>query len=357
MARRLALALCAGAALFVASGSPLAFAGGLPPGFFGVVPQAPLSSSDFDSMRGMHLTVRVPVYWFAVEPRPDEFDFAELDHTVEEATRVGARVLPVVYGTPSWLEPNPARPPLSSTGLRDWRELLARLVDRYGPTGAFWSGSPRKAPIRAWQVWNEPNFPLFWRPRPSPRGYARLLHASAGAIRAADPGATIVAAGVAPVEIGMTPWGFLRRMYAVPGVRADFDVAALHPYAPHLAWVREEIGLVRQAMAAGGDRRKPLQLTELGVASGGVFPNAFDKGPAGQAAFLKGALGLVARNRRRWRIAGVDWFTWQDAVAPDPHCVFCEFAGLFDSNGKPKPAWNAFRGIATGDPRAPQLEP
>jgi hypothetical protein len=89
-----------------------------------------------------------------------------------------------------------------------------------------------------------------------------------------------------------------------------------------------------------------LQLTELGVASDGVFPNPFDKGLAGQAEFLRRALSLTAQNRHRWRIAGVDWFTWQDSDVADPHCVFCEFAGLFDASGEPKPAWSVFRRLA-----------
>jgi len=348
----MALAVLVGAALVPAVASPAA--GKVPRGFFGVVPQASLRAADFDRMQGMGLSVRVPIYWYEVEPRPGEYEFAALDRTVEEATRVGARVLPVVFGSPSWLEPEAARPPLGPA-LSSWREFLARLVQRYGPHGELWSEDPNGTPLHRWQIWNEPNFPLFWRPRPSPRGYARLLHAAATVIRAKDRGATIIAAGVAPVEVGMAPWTFLRRLYRVPGARRDFDVAALHPYAPYLGWVREEIGLVRSAMAAGGDRDKPLQLTELGVASDGTFPSAFDKGLTGQAAFLRRVLRLVADNRHRWRIAGADWFTWQDSSAADPHCVFCEFAGLFDASGEPKPAWAAFRSVVAAAP--PGMQP
>ena len=54
------------------------------------------------------------------------------------------------------------------------------------------------------------------------------------------------------------------------------------------------------------------------------------------------ALRLLLAKRRSWRIAGVYWFTWQDAAAADPHCAFCEGAGLFDRDGKPKSAWWAF---------------
>ena len=82
-----------------------------------------------------------------------------------------------------------------------------------------------------------------------------------------------------------------------------------------------------------------------GVASDGVLPNAFDKGLAGQADFLREAYRLVLRNRRRWHIGGLDWFTWQDVASPDPHCVFCQSGGLFTAEGAPKPAWRAFRHV------------
>ncbi len=341
-ARRAALGL-AGLLCALALAPAPASARGVPRAFFGIVPQGALAAPDFDRMRGVVGTLRIPVYWYAVEPRPGRYDFAALDATVGAAAERGIRVLPFVYGSPAWATGGEARPPLAGAGRRAWTRFLGRLVRRYGPGGGFWRGRARRAPIRRWQIWNEPNFLLFWRPRPSPRGYARLLRASARAIRHADPGATIVAAGVAPVEAGITPWAFLRRLYRVPGVRRDFDVVALHPYSPKVGWVKLQIRFVRAEMARAGDRRTPLQLTELGVASGGAFPNPFDKGPEGQAAFLRRVVRLVLRNRRRWRIAGLDWFTWRDAPAADPHCVFCQYGGLFDGSGAAKPAWEALR--------------
>ena len=81
----------------------------------------------------------------------------------------------------------------------------------------------------------------------------------------------------------------------------------------------------------------------MGIASRARTPSPFAKGTGGQAGFLRGTMSVLVAQRRRWRISGVDWFAWQDGVAPDPHCVFCEFAGLFDRDGGPKPAWWAFR--------------
>ncbi len=347
----LAAALAASLALTLA-GAPSAGAGAsVPRGFFGVVPQGPLASSDFQRMRGVVGTLRIPIYWPQVEPRRGELDFGPLDSIVSEAAASGVRVLPFVYGTPGWLEPDPARPPLSAAGRSAWADFLTTLVGRYGPRGSLWSGGSARLPIRTWQVWNEPNFLLFWRPRPSPPGYARLLRASARAIRGADRGARIVAAGLAPVEGGMLPWVFLRQLYAVPGARRSFDQVAVHPYSATLGGVVYQVRRARQAMAAAGDGRKPLLVSELGIASDSRLPTSFDWGRKGQADFLTRAYRLLLRGRGRWHIAGVDWYAWSDMSAPDPHCVFCEFAGLFDAVGRPKPAWRALRSVATSSRR------
>lgn len=316
-------------------------------GFFGVVPQGPLASVDFKRMRGVVGTLRIPIYWPRVEPRPGELDFTTLDATVSAAAAAGVRVLPFVYGTPAWLAADPARPPLSDAARPAWTRFLRALVHRYGPRGQLWRGrGPGRMPIRQWQIWNEPNFLLFWRPRPSPAGYARLLRSSARAVRAADSGAQVIAAGLAPVEGGMLPWVFLRKLYAVPGVRATFDLAAVHPYSSTLGGVTYQVRKARQVMAAGGDADKPLLVSELGVTSDSPLPTGFDWGLRGQASFLRRAYGQLLRARDRWRIAGVDWYAWQDTPGSDPHCVFCQHAGLLDGAGKPKPAWRAFRSIA-----------
>ncbi len=345
-------ALVAGSLGLLLVSAPSAVAGpAAPRGFFGVVPQGPLAAVDFERMRGVVGTLRIPIAWPQVEPRPGELDFAALDAIVSSAAGAGIRVLPFVYGTPAWLATNPARAPLSAAGRVAWTRFLRSLVSRYGPHGQLWGGGPAPMAIRRWQIWNEPNFLLFWRPRPSPGGYARLLDVSARAIRGADRGAQIVAAGLAPVEGGMLPWTFLRKLYAVPGVRTSFDLAAVHPYSSTLGGMAYQVRKARQVMAAAGDAEKPLLVSELGVASDSQFPTAFNWGSKGQASFLRRAYGLLLAARQRWRIAGVDWYAWQDMATADPHCVFCKYAGLFDPSGKPKPAWRALRGVATSSRR------
>jgi hypothetical protein len=346
--RRIALAAFVAVSLMLpVAGPPSAAARPtVPSEFIGVVPQGPLTASDFKRMRGVVGTLRIPIAWSQVERRPGELDFAGLDAIVSAAAGAGVRVLPFVYGTPAWLAADPARPPLSRRAEVAWARFLRALAHRYGPGGDLWNGGGNPLPIRSWQIWNEPNFLLFWRPRPSPSGYARLLRVSAGAIRSVDRGARIVAAGLAPVEGGMLPWTFLRRLYSEPGVRHSFDMAAVHPYSSTLGGMAYQVRKARQAMAAGGDGGKSLLVSELGVASASRLPTGFDWGLKGQAAFLHRAYRLLLGARGRWHIAGIDWYAWQDMSASDPHCVFCEHAGLFDAGGEPKPAWRALRRFA-----------
>lgn len=345
-----------GLALLLALLVSVAPAAGKPPprSFFGVVPQTSLSAQDLDRMEGVVGTLRIAVFWFAVEPTRGAYDFEGLDAAIGSAAERGIRVLPFVYGTPPWISADQARPPLAEPeDQRAWSSFLRRLVDRYGPGGDFWAARERRLPVRRWQIWNEPNFRLYWHPRPAPRQYARLLAISARAIRGRDANAQIALAGVAPVGAGFLPWVYLRRLYRVPGVKRNFDLVAVHPYATTVGRMAEQVRAARYVMDAAGDPATPLLVTEFGVASVGMQPSAFIRGERGQATFLQNALRFLLSKRRDWRIAGADWFTWQDLAQVDPSCAFCEGAGLFDVGGEPKPAWWVFkRSVSTATRRA-----
>jgi hypothetical protein len=316
-----------------------------PPGFFGIVPQATPSRSDLARMQGSVETLRMPIFWFECEPRRGQYDFAAVDAEIGAAAERGIEVLPFVYGRPAWLG-RQERPPLNGEALARWKGFLRGLVARYGPRGSFWKGRARREPIRRWQIWNEPNFRLYWAPKIEPAGYAKLLRASATTIRRAEPGAKIVLAGIAPVGYGMKTWVFMRRLLRVPGVRDDFDFAAVHPYSATLPELDYQLEKVRAAMVAGGAGRKPLIVTEFGVASHGDYPSAFVEGEEGQARFLRDAYERLLAMRHRWRIAGAYWYTWQDEAGADPHCAFCQGAGLLRLDGTAKPAWFAYQRLA-----------
>ncbi len=217
----------------------------LPRGFFGIAPQTPLSGRDTARMRAGGLeTVRVPLFWGGVQPKPDGgFNWTTFDEFVTTAAEGHLEVLPFLCSPPSWVSRRDTRLPIDNgRQRRGWAEFARAAVERYGPRGVFWEEHapgtreplPR-LPIHAWQIWNEENFFYFTRPA-SPTRYAKLLRISHRAIHRVDPRATVVMGGLfgnpkQSPPAAMDAADFLDRLYKVRGIKADFDGVALHPYA------------------------------------------------------------------------------------------------------------------------------
>jgi hypothetical protein len=282
--------------------------------------------------------LRFPLEWAQVEPEPGVYDWAEVDAIVQGAAARGIEPLPFIWATPAWLNANKAKPPLQSAAKkRAWQRFLAAVTARYGSI------------VDRWQLWNEPNFRVYWKPRPSPRQYAELVRLGARVVRDGDPGAEVILGGVAPVKRGMLPWRFLEGLYDVRGVERSFDTVAVHPYFPELEGVEFQIRQALDEIDAAGDRRARVRVTELGWASEGPAADPMTKGREGQARMLRGAFRLLTRHRREWGLTGVDWHSFQD-VGPDQGaavCSFCPGSGLVTAAREPKPAFHAFADLTT----------
>ncbi|MBI4315426.1 MAG: hypothetical protein HY679_05780, partial [Chloroflexi bacterium] len=131
--------------------------------------------------------------------------------------------------------------------------------------------------IDAYQIWDEPNIELGWSGPPSATRYARLLQAAYTAIHAADPGATVLLAGLAPtIETGpknISDVLYLRQLYEL-GAGPYFDAAAGKPYGfnaspydravdPNMLNFSRLI-LLREEMIAHGDSGKFLWGSNFG---------------------------------------------------------------------------------------------
>jgi hypothetical protein len=332
----------------------------LPRGFFGIVPQTPIGARDTGRMRSGGVdTIRTMVSWASVQPNPTSgYDWGGLDKQVALAAEDRLEVLPFLFATPHWLAHDFRTLPVGNRRQRQaWSEFVAAAAERYGARGEFWlehgpfSKRPLpKLPIRAWQIWNEPNFFYFASPV-SPTAYARLLALTQRALHRADPRADLVLGGLFgdPGESPPRAWDavdFLDRLYRVRGVKANFDAVALHPYAADTAVLASLVEGVRQTMVRHGDRRAGLYLTELGWGSqNDPQVVSFEVGLHGQARELRRAYRYLLARRHRLNLKQVDWFTWKDATGT---CSFCDSTGLFRRGGsfRPKPAWRAFVSFA-----------
>jgi hypothetical protein len=366
----LALTLMATFAIFASA------AQALPAGFWGVVPQSNLNPEQFQRLSGGGVeSIRIPVAWGNVQPTPESaFDWSGLDNQVEEAARGGIKVLPFLTGAPEWAIPvksvpgtggtlkAPARLPVSGAARTGWVNFLTAAVARYGPTGSFWSEHPGipKRPIRNWQIWNEPNFKYFLA-KPSPGDYGKLVKLSYTALRAADPRAQVILAGLFSRPKGARTasgkhkslnWyasDFVNRMYQLtPGLKTRFQGAALHPYtirASELPGVTEEF---RKVLAAHGDAAKGLWITELGWSAGPASSgNQFAKGVAGQARELRTSFTALRSKQVKWKLKSVFWFSVDDAPGA---CNFCSHSGLFAPGFTPRKSWFEYVKFAGGKP-------
>lgn len=368
-----ALALSLAVACLVAAGLASG-AQALPAKFWGVVPQAQPTGEQMQRLvRGGVDSIRIPLEWGSLQPeRNGPINWAGVDEIVEHASLAGVEVLPTVSGVPTWAVPAarvpggegakaPARLPTSGVAASGWRNLLTQAVRRYGPGGEFWATHPGvpARPLRAWQIYNEPNFKYFVA-RPNPADYGKLVKISATALKAADPGAQVVLAGLFGQPKGARKNGkhtsvnwfasdFLVRMYkANPGIRSRFNGVALHPYSATAREVRPVIEEVRAVLKANRDAAKPLWLTELSWSSKSpTRSNVFAKGVAGQARELSTAFNMLRASQAKWRIKRVYWFSVDDSA---DSCNFCDGSGLFGAGFKPKKSWNAFVRFAGGRP-------
>ena len=292
-------------------------------------------------------TLRINFAWGSVQSAPGApYDWSQYDPVVRGAAENGIRVLATAYSTPTWVAPTPEVPPLGRA-LDGFERFTRAAVERYGDNGTFWEQHPDvpKLPITDWALWNEPNSPLFWKPRPDPAAYLRLLRAFSPVVKGADPQARVLLGGLFPAPTGGIPIGpFLSAIYAGGGRRL-FDAAAVHPYASTPAKALSRVEQERAVMRSFGDADKPIWITEVGWASGGQ-PSGLTVGPERQAEYLTRIFTLAADAHERLGIGGVVWYALRDTPGP----IWVGHCGMLTVAGDPKPAWDALAQVAGGSP-------
>jgi len=269
---------------------------------------------------------REDIHWYRVEPWLGNYDWSFTDAAMRALLQRGINVVGVLGHPPGWATPYSGD---DANGFSFYPPdpdrfvaYASAVVSRYGRY------------VHHWEIWNEPDNPLFWKPAPDPKAYATLLTRASAAIHRVAPDAKVLIGGVNPFSTA-----FLKQV-ADAGAWGSFDILAIHPYVdpatPEAGNLVAAADGVRALAAQLG--KKPLWVTEVGWASG---PSDHDLASANteqtQANLLTRAMLLL------WR-AGVErsfWYTLKDDPG-NPYGLIAAGAGYTDWS-HPKPAFYAFR--------------
>lgn len=236
------------------------------------------------------------------------------DRTVRQERRRGFHILGLLDYNNTWDgHPNSYMPHWKMPGLiRDYKHFVFRVVRHY------------RFSIDYWQIWNEPDLRLFWKPGPSARDYARLLTAAYYTVKRANPRARVVLGGPS----GSDPHGF-RFISRVVHAGGRFDILSIQPYrdVPDLQLIHE----VRRVRRYG----KPVWFTEMGWAGERWCMSIC--GPVDAQANRLARLYLVSA------VAGAQRVFWYDFRDDGIGAAFEDHFGLLEHNLASKPAFLAYQ--------------
>lgn len=287
---------------------------------------------------------RLTLGWNWAEPVKDDYRLNGFDQLYNASVSRGIRPVITILFSPSWTwgpdvncEPMgwdctyPPDPRFDA----EWREFVRIVARRYPQALAF-------------EIWNEPNLQIFWKPRPDVGRYSQLLSQAYSAIKSVNPAAKVISGGFADpsdTSAGDISLGDFTRGVYERGGKAYMDGIGFHPYGAVLTteFVQRAFRRVREVRDAFGDHDKPLWATEFGLStSGDPWPRVWSE--AEQAA------GLTAHYSAMAAMPDVEALFIHTLVEPEGSREgIGPGYGLVRGDGSPKPAFCAIaaaRGLA-----------
>lgn len=281
--------------------------------------------------------VRTDLPWDLVQPSgPNTYAWESVDRLVSAANQRGLKILPILDNPPFWARESVCKtqvdcPPASDSA---YAHFAAVAAARYAPRG-----------VHAWEIWNEPNIPV-WLPKPDPAAYEKLLAATSTALRKADRHAFVVMGGLAAVPTQpssnfVSAFDFLTSVAKLGGTKY-VNAVGYHPYSlptlPSGAANFQAISSARDNLVAVlqkyGTPDVSIWLTETGAQVNEKLGGAVTDPLALQASYATDLVQTVAQNGH----VGADfWFSDEDF--PKSGLLY----GLRDAGGKLRPAFNALK--------------
>ncbi len=273
--------------------------------------------NDLERVRMMRFDYVKQIFdWNDMRPDPKTYNWQHADDVVDEVEYRGLKLVARISKPPTWAilpaSSDPNQPPFDMQAFADYCQSAAA---RY------------KGRIVGYEIWNEPNLDREWADRtPNPAAYVQMLKVCYQAIKAVDPNAIVISAGLAPTGTDdatvMPDDRYLIGMYQA-GAAQYYDVLGLNapgyksspetaPEDPNRWQYFRHVEDMRAIMVANGDGAKQVALLEVGWTTdtrdtvdqnGTPIPNPYRWHAVTekeQAAYLVGAYLYAAQHWRPW---------------------------------------------------------
>ena len=267
---------------------------------------------------------RLDMLWNLVEHIRGQYDFSFYDPILSALTAHGIRPL-IILDYNNSLYDNTQSPPLTEVGPRT--DGVRQAFARFAATAA----ARYKASGIVWEMWNEPDNPRFWYPKPDADSYMALAKMAIDAMRQAHPHAIITGPALVGLEARyQDAWNFLERCFLL-GLPALVDAISVHPYR---LGPPESAASDYQRLRALLARYKPVGKANLPILCSEWGYSLTWVSAQQQAAYLARLSLINLMNNLTLTI----WYNWQDG--PDPKQRDDNF-GIVTFHGQPKPAYYA----------------
>ncbi|NUN09588.1 MAG: cellulase family glycosylhydrolase [Ignavibacteriaceae bacterium] len=297
---------------------------------FGQIYRADIDSAAIDTMlngirsAGIKM-IRDECYWSLIETTRGVYSFHPLfDYYINSAKQRGIDVLLILnYNNPLYA-PHAGSAVTTDSNRAAFTEYCRRVVERYAPQG-----------VKYYEIWNEPNIPMFWDPAPNAQQYKLLLQSVYPVIKSVDTTITVMGCATSPAEGNPAPYiswlSFITQVFNAGG-GAFMDAVSFHQYRVDKApetYLQNDVNSLKAVTGS-----KPIYLTEIGYPTSSVWPNVSQ---AKQAEYLARVYLL---GRRIPELKMISWYDYKND-GEDPANNEHNF-GIVDFTYAPKPAYNYY---------------
>lgn len=192
---------------------------------------------------------RIDFLWSDIEPQEGRFEFDKYDMIVNLLTQNNINVLGILDYSADWAS-SCGRWNCPPSDNKLFVNYAVKIIQRY------------KDKVKYWEIWNEPDSPVYWEVQDGLKSYCQFLKEVYIAAKKADPDCKILNGGLANSTTS------INRLYD-NGAKDYFDILNIHIFeSPLNAGAVKRIAayskLAYKIMSRNGDSHKKIWVTEIG---------------------------------------------------------------------------------------------